>query len=96
MQYKLLNLLQTIIKYYKSVEPTPFDLINLCLDGILLKPSVKSVGLFLDNDHPTACKQLNRIMNVCAEILQILELHAKTQPEDSASFEVWFKVLKTL
>jgi hypothetical protein len=56
VQHKLLH---TVIKYYKQVQPTPFDLINQSLDGILLKPSVKSVGLFLDNDHLQANKMLN-------------------------------------
>jgi len=59
VQHKLLKLLHTVIKYYKQVQPTPFDLINQSLDGILLKPSVKSVGLFLDNDHLQANKMLN-------------------------------------
>lgn len=78
------------------MHPTPFDQINLCLDGVLLKPSATSVGLLLDNDHMLASKLLTLTMDICADIFKILEKHDQQNQQDSASFEVWFKVLKTL
>ena len=96
VQSKLLNLVQLVIQYYKHLQPTPFDQINLCLDGILLKPSPASVGLLLDNDHMLANKLLNTTMDICDDILKLLNEHSEKNQQDSASFEVWFKVLKTL
>ena len=96
IQAKLLKLVQLVLGYYSRIQPTPFDQINLCLDGVLLKPTAASVGLLLDNDHMMANSLLTLTMDICAEIFKLLERHSQQNQQDSASFEVWFKVLKTL
>ena len=50
----------------------------------------------LDNDHMLANKLLNTTMDICDDILKLLNEHSEKNQQDSASFEVWFKVLKTL
>lgn len=35
-------------------------------------------------------------MDICDDILNLLIAHSEKNQQDSASFEVWFKVLKTL
>jgi hypothetical protein len=96
VQSKLLNLVQLVLQYYKHMQPAPFDQINLCLDGVLLKPSPTSVGLLLENEHMLANRLLNTTMDICDDIFKLLGEHSEKNQQDSASFEVWFKVLKTL
>jgi hypothetical protein len=70
-----MQLLLVVMQYYKKLEPTPFDQMNLCLDGILLKPTPKSVGVFLEHDHMLAEQMLITVLDVCTEILEMLEKH---------------------
>jgi hypothetical protein len=35
-------------------------------------------------------------MDICDDIFKLLGEHSEKNQQDSASFEVWFKVLKTL
>lgn len=50
----------------------------------------------LDSEHLLAEPLLQTIMDICENIFQALEENKKFNNKDSASFEVWFKVLKVI